>query len=115
MITLTQLAGSTEPIQFAISAIDAEGNSYNPTSDPVAVAFAPVTSPPAVFNPGTATWNTATWSVQAGNPNPVYWVNVMPGPLNGGIPVTAGSYVAYVRVTDNPAVPILPAAYVIFA
>lgn len=114
MVTLTQLAGSTMPIQFQVAAIDAEGNPYNPTADPVYVAFAPVTSPPAVFDPAAATWHTASWSVQAGNPGPVYWANILPGPLNGGIPVTAGSYVAYVKITDNPAVPVLPAAYVIF-
>lgn len=114
MITLTQLAGSTEPMQFSVSVIDAEGNSYDPTGDPAAVAFFLVTSPPASFNPSTATWNTATWSVQAGNPEPVYWLNVMPGPLNGGIPVTAGSYIAYGKITDNPAVPVKPLAYVIF-
>lgn len=112
MITLTQLAGSTEPIQFAIKAITAEGDGLDPTGDPVAVAFALITSPPVTFDPDTATWNMATWSVQPGNPDPVYWVNVLPGP--GGIPVAAGSYVAYVKITDNPAVPVLPAAYVIF-
>lgn len=115
MITLTQLAGSTEPIQFAIGAIDDEGNTVDPTSYPVAVAFAAVTSPPTTFNPAAATWNTAFWSVQAGNPDPVYWVNIMPGPDNGGIPVTAGSYIAYVKITTNSAVPVLPGAYVIFS
>jgi hypothetical protein len=115
LITLSQLAGSTEPIQFAINAIDDEGSSYDPTGWPVAVAFAAVTSPPAAFDPDTATWNTASWSVQAGNPEPVYWVNVMPGPANGGIPVTAGGYTAYVKITTDSAVPVLPAAYVIFS
>jgi hypothetical protein len=78
------------------------------------VAFDPVTSPPAVFNPATATWNTASWSVQTGNPEPVYWVNIMAGPANGGIPVTAGSYIAYVKITTSLAVPIRPGAYVNF-
>ena len=113
MITLTQLAGSTAPMQFAINAIDEVGNSYNPTADPVYVAFALVTSPPATFVPSAATWYTASWSVQAGNPDPVYWVNILPGPLNGGVALAAGSYIAYVKITDDPAVPVLPAAYVV--
>ena len=115
MITLSQLAGSTMPTQFAVNAIDAEGNSYNPTGDTVAVAFALVTSPPTTFDPGTATWNAATWSTTPGNPNPVFWVNVLIGPANGGIALAAGSYVAYTKITDDPAVPILPSAYVILS
>jgi hypothetical protein len=114
MITLTQLAGSTAPVQFAVEAIDAEGNAYDPTGDPVYVALSAITSPPTAFDPGTATWNSAFWSVQPGNPAPVYWVNILFGPLNGGVAVTAGSYIAYTKITDDPAVPILPSAYVIF-
>lgn len=114
MITLTQLAGSTAPMGFAIHATDEEGNTIDPTVYPViAVAFAAVTSPPTPFNPGAATWNAATWSVQPGNPDPVYWVNVTPGP--GGVPVTAGSYTAYVKITTNaPYGVILPAVYAVF-
>lgn len=113
MITLTQLAGSDEPVQFAIDAITAAGASYDPSSLPVAVAFAPVTSPATPFNPDTATWNTASWSVQPGNPAPVYWITIDPGP--GGVAVAAGSYTAYVKITTNaPRGVILPAAYTIF-
>lgn len=113
-VTLSQLAGSTEPMQFAIEANDDEGNAIDPTPYPPTVAFDLVTSPQTVFNPATATWNTAFWSVQPGNPDPVYWVNIMPGPANGGIPVTAGAYKAYVKITTSEAVPVLLAAYVNF-
>ena len=78
------------------------------------MAFALVTSPLTPFIPGTATWNTGFWSVQPGNPTPVYWLNILCGPLNGGVAVAAGPYVAYGKITDNPAVPILPLAYVNF-
>ena len=114
MITLTQMAASTEPVQFSIDAIDGEGNSYDPSGDPVYVALGAVTSPPTAFNAGTATWYTASWSVQPGNPEPVYWITVLFGPLNGGIPVTAGPYIAYAKITDNPAVPVKPCAYLNF-
>jgi hypothetical protein len=114
LITLTQLAGADMPVQFAIEATDGEGNTIDPTGYPVAVAFAPVTSPPTVFNPATATWytNTVSWSVQPGNPAPVYWVNAVPGP--DGIPVTAGPYVAYVKITATPGFRVLPCAYINF-
>lgn len=112
MITLTQMAASTQPIQFSIAASDDEGNVLNPTSYAVAVAFAAITSPPAAFNANTATWNTAEWSTQPGNPNPVYWVNVTPGP--GGIAVTAGAYLAYTQIAAPAGDVILPSAFVIF-
>ncbi len=112
MVTLTQMAASTQPIQFSIAASDDEGNVLNPTSYAVQVAFAPVASPGTAFNADTATWNTAEWSVQAGNPNPVYWVNVTPGP--GGVAVTAGAYVAYTRIAAPAGDVILPSAFVIF-
>jgi len=111
LITLTQLAASLEPVQFAIDAIDEEGNSVDPTGYPVAVALAAITSPPTSFDADTATWNAATWSVQAGPPV-AYWVNIQPGP--GGIAVSAGSYVAYTKITATPSIPILPSAYLVF-
>ena len=110
MVTLTQMASSTAPCQFSVNVIDDEGNPYEPSGDNVKVAFAPVTSPPTAFDADTATWYAATFSVQ---PGPVYWVNFMPGPLNGGIPLAAGSYVVKGKITDNPAVPILDGCYLI--
>jgi hypothetical protein len=111
--TLTQLAGSAEPVQFAISAIDDQGNPFDPTIYQVSVAFAPVTSPQAPFVPSSATWNPAAWSTQPGNPEPVYWVNITPGP--GGVVVAAGPYKAYVMIeTDAPDGVVLLAAYVNF-
>lgn len=114
MVTLTQMVWSTAPCQFSVNVIDAEGNPYDPTGDPVEVAYSPVTSPPTAFNPGTATWYPSTWSVQAGNPGPAtYWVNFMPGPVNGGAALAAGAYITVARITDNPAVPILDGCYLI--
>ena len=110
MVTLTQAAASTAPCQFSVNVIDGEGNPYNPSGDTVEVAYALITSPPTEFDPGTATWYAATWSVQAGNP-PTYWVNFMPGPLNGGAPLIVASYIVKGRVIDDPAVPILDGCY----
>jgi hypothetical protein len=111
VITLTQLAASLEPVQFAIEAISNDGTVIDPTGYPVAVAFALVTSPPTAFNPSTATWNTASWSVQAGTPGPVYWVTIQPGP--GGVALAANSYIAYTKITASSSTPILPSAYLV--
>jgi len=109
MITLTQLASSTEPVQFLVRATDG-GTVYDPSGDPVSVAFVPVTSPPSNPDPTSGEWQPATWEVDAGNPA-TYWASILVGPLNGGVPLAAGTYIAYVRVTDNPAVPVKPGCY----
>ena len=108
MITLTQLAVSTMPIQLQVSAT-VNGASYDPTADPVAIAFVPVTSPPTSMDPTTMEWNTAAWETDAG---PTYWATVLVGPANGGVSLTVGAYVATVKITDDPAVPVLPGAYI---
>ena len=107
MQTLTQIATSTEPIQVSVSAT-LNGVSYNPTADPVAWAFVTAGSPPP--DPTSGQFVAGTWET---DPGPVYWASILVGPLNGGTPLTAGSYIAYLRVTDNPAVPIKPALYLI--
>lgn len=108
--TLTQLATSTEPVQFRLSATQ-NGQAYNPTGDPVAVTFIPSTGLlPASTALAAATWYPASWQT---DPGPVYWASILVGPLNGGVPLAAGPYVAYVKVTDNPAVPEKPGAYLI--
>lgn len=108
MIQLSQYAVSTEPVQFQVVAWD-DGASYNPSSDPVYVAFVPVTG--SNPSPAGATWNTASWEVDAGNPQASYWASILVGPLNGGIVLTAGTYLCFVKVTDNPAVPVKAGAY----
>jgi hypothetical protein len=107
MVTLTQLAESTEPVQLQVSATS-EGLAYDPTGDPVQIAFVPVPSPPASPDPTDAEWNTAYWET---DPGPAYWAGILVGPLNGGVQLEAGAYVAFVKVIDNPAVPVKPGCY----
>lgn len=109
MITLTQLAQSTEPIQFSVQATQ-NGVPYNFSADPVYVSFVPEGAPPP--DPQAGQWNTA--SVET-DPGPVYWITILVGPLNGGVPLAIGTYIAYWKVTDNPAVPVKAAAYVIIS
>lgn len=107
MDTLTQLAVSTEPCQVAISAT-LNGVAYNPTSDSVAFAFTVAGSPPP--DPTSGQFVAGTWQT---DPGPVYWASILVGPLNGGTVLAAGSYIAYVKITDSPAVPVRPAFYLI--
>jgi hypothetical protein len=110
VITLTQLQESTEFIQLQVVAQKLDGTPYNPTSDPVAIAFQPVTSPPGSPDPAPGAFNAATWTTDtAGN----YWAGILVGPLNGGVSLAVGSYLVVVRVTDSPAVPVKPGAYLV--
>ena len=105
MITLTQLAQSTEPVQLQVAAT-LNGAPYNPTADPVAIAFVTEASPPP--DPQAGQWNTASWET---DPGPAYWASILVGPLNGGIPLAVGTYIVYIKITDNPAVPVKPGCY----
>lgn len=110
MITLTQLAESTEFVQLQVQAT-LNGAPYNPTADSVAIAFVPITSPPTSPDPTSGEWNTAAWETDS---NPAtYWASILVGPLNGGVNLAVGSYVACVRVTDNPAVPVKQGCYLL--
>jgi hypothetical protein len=103
MTSLSQSALSTQPVQVQVEAITVQGSAYDPTADSVAVAFVPQGYPPG--SPGSGDWVTASWATDtAGN----HWATALVGPANGGTVLAFGSYVAWVRVTDDPAVPALP-------
>ena len=110
MVTLTQLQVSTEPIQIQIAATS-EGSVYDPSGDAVAIAFVPITSPPSSPDPTSMEWNTAYWETDSANPGSTYWASILVGPENGGIPLSVGSYLAVVKVTDSPAVPVKQGCY----
>lgn len=115
MVTLTQLATSSMPIQLQVAAIK-NGSAYDPSNgdtNPVAIAFVPVTSPPGSPDPTSGEWNTAYWEVDAGSPTASYWASVMVGGSNGGVPLSVGSYVAVVKITDPSATPVLQGCYLI--
>lgn len=68
----------------------------NPTGDTVQIAVAPNYSNPT-------TWVAATWSTVAG----VYYATVLIGPGSAIGTLAAGLYQVWVKVTDNPEIPVL--------
>jgi hypothetical protein len=113
MVTLTQLATSSMPIQLQVAAIR-NGAAYDPSNggaNPVAIAFVPQTSPPGSPDPTPGEYNAAYWETDGTSPAS-YWASIMVGPNNGGIPLAVGSYVAVVKITDPAATPVLQGAYV---
>lgn len=95
MLTLSTL--TREYVRVSVSAT-ANGSPINPTTDVVAMAFVAPT-----VNPQSGDWQTASWDT---NPtNGVYTAQCLVGP-GGTIALAAGTYTVWVRVTDNPEIPV---------
>jgi hypothetical protein len=78
------------------------GAVVNPTGDVVALAFPTPGAPPI-------TWYTGAWETDSSASTPVYLARTTVGP--GGTAVLAvGSYEIWVKVTDNPEIPVLRSA-----
>jgi hypothetical protein len=101
MRTLSQ--ASLEYVQATVTALVADAP-YNPTADTVAFAFlAPGTSPMG------ATWVTGSWaSTQSPTGNGSYTAQCLVGPA-GATQLAPGSYQVWVKITDSPEVPVIPA------
>jgi hypothetical protein len=85
----------TYPVAFVIG-----GTAQNPTGDPVAFAFMPN---PANTNPGVSDWHTGQWVTSSIG---TYAAQVLVGPSNSGVSLAVGLYNVWIRITDNPEVPI---------
>lgn len=75
------------------------GATYNPTGDPVEVAF----KPPGV-DPAGPDWHAASWETAGTS----YHARLLVGPV-GGLVLAAGTYKMWIRITDAPEVPVLEA------
>lgn len=104
MATLTMPVTSTQPVQQQIIATSG-GSPYDPSGDTVSVAFVPVPQYGPPPSPSSGQWNAATWEVDS-SPT-TYWASCLVGPANGGVVLAQGAYQIFVKVTDNPAVPVL--------
>jgi len=100
MNTVAQSVLSTNYLQVLITTKAPAG--YNPTGDPVAMAFTPLTYP--LTSPTAAYWVTGQWVTF---PGPAYWCEALVGPANGGTALTLGTYQVWVKISDSPEVPVL--------
>jgi len=92
---------STEYVLVPIAATTA-GSTYNPTSDTVQFAFMP--TPTQV--PGVSDWVSGSWETVPTSIIYPYNARVLVGPT-GATALTSGSYTMYMKITDNPEVPVL--------
>lgn len=83
------------PVAFVIG-----GTAQNPTGDSVQFAFMPN---PANQNPGGGDWHNGTWITTGTG---TYMAQVLVGPANSGINLTAGLYNVWIKITDMPEVPV---------
>lgn len=112
MTTLLRSARSLEYVAASVAATDvATGNTVDPTTDPVSLAF--LTSGDVV-DVNTA-FITASWVTNSADPTaPVYIARVMAGPTGDYIPVAGTRIDVHVKVTDNPEAPVKRAGSIRF-
>lgn len=96
----TQSVLDTEYLTYPQQVLVA-GLPVNPTADVVQFAFMPN---PANANPGVGDWHTGSWFTTV---NGGYQAQILVGPANGGVPLAAGLYNVWVKVVDNPQVPVI--------
>jgi hypothetical protein len=92
---------ATEYVLIPVSATRS-GRAYNPTADVVQFAFMP--TPTQV--PGSSDWVTGAWDTDTASVIYPYSAKCLVGPA-GTITLGIGTYIIYVKITDNPEIPVL--------
>ena len=103
------IAISRQSLQYVgvpVKAVLTTGAALNPTSDPVYMAFLPQ----ATQQPASGDWKTAIWAARASDVIYPYAAFCLVGP-GGTTELDLGTYVMYLKVTDNPEVPVLVTGY----
>lgn len=95
---INQLASSLQYVNVIVTALD-----RNPTTDTVAMAF----TAPGV-DPQAGDWRSATWNTTVTLGANQYMAQCLVGP-GGTVTLPIGQYQYWVKVTDNPEIPQLPA------
>lgn len=91
---------STEYIGVPVQSTTA-GTTHDPTSD--ALAFAFVTGYGSV--PTSGQWVAGSWAY-TNNPLYPYVARCLVGPTGGSTALTSGLYTVWMKVTDNPEIPV---------
>lgn len=99
---------STEYVRIPVSA-RVSGAWVNLTADAVTIAL-----PARGVAPVSGDWKAASWETDSTTSPATYYARLLVGPGAGGTTYLAGPYDCYVKVTDNPEVPVLLAGQVVF-
>jgi len=87
-------SSSLEYVKVQVTAVK-NGSEYNPTSDAVTMAFTLTDDLTDV------SWKTASWETTSGK----YYARCLVG-VGGAATLTAGDYIVWVKVSDNPEIPV---------
>lgn len=90
---------STEYVQIPVSAL-VDGAATNPTADTVQFAFKQIGVDPAGGD-----WLTGSWA-STSSVNGFYYAQVLVGPAGAGNVLPVGTYAIWLKVIDNPEVPV---------
>lgn len=82
------------------------GVEVDPTNDTVEMAFV---AQGAV--PGSSDWHAGSWETDTSQFSPIYYARCLVGPA-GTVALTAQVWDCYVRITDSPEIPVLPAGQI---
>ena len=99
MQTLSQSSLSTQYVQVLIRVTAAQP--YDPSRDPVTFAFTNANAFPAQQP---SAWYPGTWDIW---PGPLYYAQVLIGPQNGGIVLKQGRWQVWLKISDDPEIPVL--------
>lgn len=99
MATILQSELSTEYIQIPVSAL-VGGQAINPTADQVQFAFKPIGVPPQLPD-----WVPGTWAGTTAV-NGFYYAQCLVGPDAATIELPVGTWAIWLKITDNPEVPV---------
>lgn len=100
MAGLSISALSTEYVEVPVRATSG-GLPYNPTADAVQMAFIA-----GWTEPQNSDWQPASWAWTTPVTGTWYAAQCLVGPQNGGFDLAIGTYNVWVKITDNPAVPV---------
>lgn len=101
MADLTFSILTLEYVKVPVQALKS-GVPYDPTGDPVQMAFMPLGA-----EPSSGDWKTASWeTANAGQANVIHYARCLVGPSGDATP-TVGQWVVWVKISDTPEVPVL--------
>ncbi len=103
-IGISQL--SLQYVGVPVKAATLAGQPFDPTGDAVRMAFMPT----ATQVPQPADWQSAVWSAVPSSLIYPYAAYCLVGP-GGTVTLGLGTYVLYLKVTDDPEIPVIIAGY----
>lgn len=96
----SQPALSLQYVTFAVLPTSF-GGAINPTGDTVQFAF-------TLGGANPSTWYAGTWASTTPLTSGAYLAQCLVGP-GGTVALTRGSYSCWIKITDNPEIPVIPA------